>query len=791
MPPDLIQIHADYQVGELPAGTIINDPSTGTFYQVGNQLPGGTYVTKVIEGDTGAWEKPAKFEDNVLAPSETFTVFGLPGEADHINTGLDITNMQFHELKVGDVIHDPEGGLHPNAHQEEPYLLVTEADNSSVELTNTYGQAQVIQSYEAQGVGDTFPVAQNIEGIQGPSGDVIFTPMGVEVNAPAPESLVGKTVHGKDLVPGMKVATDKNPNLVVSDQTTAAGAPWYHLKDAEGKTQENVVPTLNYTVLDYSGESQVPQQNLPTSEDLGKVGKVVLGNQLKPGWKIQDLGYKEQGALTVGPDGKTFYTEDGGVSKFQGQTHTVAPVFHYKVIDVGPTTEAKQPKSKIAPPPYNVGDVIKGSQLQVGTVIQSTHGQNHYVVTQGGPDAKLYMEPVDQGESKPVEPNYDFNIISLPGPGGGEVKLTSAALSTLHLGDHVEIGGNEYIVAGVHGDTGVRLKDPLVSGEEGFKTLHHATQVTKLELEPNQSVENFGTSVQDALPAHYSYPPKVIQSWVKAMTEKQYKNFVNHLLYNKNWNHDEIASKIEPWKATAGVLKPAAAKTGNFIDPESGHKMFTSHAGGESWAKSALDGLKNRVASMLWDKVKNAFNGYFDGNYTSINSYLRGNKMGSGQQPGLETQIKAMDAGFAHANPTPEDIAIWRRADWPVPISQGKAIVGHYYRDKGFQSSSYLNNSWSGHLAKLLIPAGTPLIHANDSHMSDHPGEREILVGRGSIYKIVDIVYNGPDGNIAMMVLRWVGNENQGYVIPEGKKLYGTEGVLDRVMQLSEQLVHG
>jgi hypothetical protein len=36
-----------------------------------------------------------------------------------------------------------------------------------------------------------------------------------------------------------------------------------------------------------------------------------------------------------------------------------------------------------------------------------------------------------------------------------------------------------------------------------------------------------------------------------------------------------------------------------------------------------------------------------------------------------------------------------------------------------------------------------------------------------------------------------VGNENQGYVIPEGKKLYGTEGVLDRVMQLSEQLVHG
>jgi hypothetical protein len=578
----------------------------------------------------------------------------------------------------------------------------------------------------------------------------------------------GDVVDSIQLKPGMKV-TDQHANVdTISPNavmTVQQGPQGLEIVDNKGDHVMDVTGGVYVKIVDAGGSGG------PSPEHLAMVGKEVNGSQIVDGmvvkekwagpWKV--VTKKE--AQKTSPDvmyisAKYFLQNpDGSIEK------EVVPKFHYTVTDVsgvgGTSLEGK---------------TVKGTQLAPGMKIATdtypvlTVASTH---VSGSPTWYHLLDP-DGHIVQNVVPGQNYKVLDTS-------QVASQAKQTLgevKIGAHVNVNGKEWLVTGVQGPSSVTLKDPL---SDQTQTLHHLTEASvHPEDTLNPNVLESGKLVHQALPASYPLPPKMSQGWIEThvpqMTEKQVSNLI-WSLKGKGWNSQEIADRVMPHtqKAKGKAFSSVEQQLGWAIDPNTGHKMFTSHKAGDAWAKSALGGIKKRATSAgapNADKMWSSLSSYFGSGYSAINGWLR---KGKGTDTNVHAKAAAIKEAFKYAAKAPEDFIAFRGTEWPVPLHHGDALIGDYVRDKGFQSASYLRSSatsW-GKVAKLVIPEGTPVIWANDSSLSGHPGEKEILFPAGSIYRIIAMEKHGSSGK-QQMVLKWVGYDGQ-FKVPAEKKLYGDD----------------
>ncbi|CAM5745885.1 putative NAD(+)--arginine ADP-ribosyltransferase Mav [Streptomyces afghaniensis 772] [Streptomyces afghaniensis] len=137
--------------------------------------------------------------------------------------------------------------------------------------------------------------------------------------------------------------------------------------------------------------------------------------------------------------------------------------------------------------------------------------------------------------------------------------------------------------------------------------------------------------------------------------------------------------------------------------------------------------------------------------YTQINSHLR---FGDEVSDSLKHTISEMDKVMG-ARPVPEDIMVVRgtgvghiKVDG-APIDSPLDMLGGTFDDKAFTSTALgktppppfdQNPVWM----HLRVPKDTPALWID--HLSDYPGERELLLAKGSEYKVTRVFFDEAHG---------------------------------------------
>ncbi|MBM7786579.1 ADP-ribosyltransferase [Tenggerimyces flavus] len=118
--------------------------------------------------------------------------------------------------------------------------------------------------------------------------------------------------------------------------------------------------------------------------------------------------------------------------------------------------------------------------------------------------------------------------------------------------------------------------------------------------------------------------------------------------------------------------------------------------------------------------------------YREINSYLRGRGPATAQ---VESHIRHIDTALELV-PVPEDLVVVRGVDPRVFSSPVDRLSGRTIADNAFLSTSIGTTPAFDHDAwiYLTVPKGTPAIYMEA--ITECPGERELLLGRGLSYLV-------------------------------------------------------
>lgn len=159
---------------------------------------------------------------------------------------------------------------------------------------------------------------------------------------------------------------------------------------------------------------------------------------------------------------------------------------------------------------------------------------------------------------------------------------------------------------------------------------------------------------------------------------------------------------------------------------------FTPVNPGESanggWKPSDVPGLKSKAGAYH----------YSGGSYTDINAQLRKYKSPTGGNN--DAAIAQMDKEFAAVPPLDKGIVTTRRMSdkGPFPEIPPPMEPGVVYMDHGYSSTSKDPGVWSGSVVmEVRIPAGARVLDLNHTTGSQHANEKEILLNRGSKYRVV------------------------------------------------------
>ncbi|POX41733.1 hypothetical protein C3486_08565, partial [Streptomyces sp. Ru73] len=159
----------------------------------------------------------------------------------------------------------------------------------------------------------------------------------------------------------------------------------------------------------------------------------------------------------------------------------------------------------------------------------------------------------------------------------------------------------------------------------------------------------------------------------------------------------------------------------------------------------------NDFLDQLPDESREALKTYSGNEYDLINSHLRfGNPLSDSLKHTIEEMDKVMGA-----RPVPEDVMIVRGTGVDhikidgKPLKSPLQMEGGVFDDKAFTSTALGKtppppfNLKPVHM-HLRVPKGTPALWID--HLSKHPGERELLLAKGSEYKVTRVFMDETDG---------------------------------------------
>ena len=171
--------------------------------------------------------------------------------------------------------------------------------------------------------------------------------------------------------------------------------------------------------------------------------------------------------------------------------------------------------------------------------------------------------------------------------------------------------------------------------------------------------------------------------------------------------------------------------------PASPPKSYQSEINSTQYAKYKKNSPKPNP------EEKSAVYAYTNGSYTEMNDALR---KGYGLTPSLIKTIKDAQSFLARAK-FPEDATLTRK----ISGDYAKELLGHLTKgaifvDQGFASADH----WSGDLTiKIKIKKGQKA--AAVGHLSAHPSEKEIIIQKGSHFRVLD--FSPSDKHITVELL--------------------------------------
>jgi hypothetical protein len=137
---------------------------------------------------------------------------------------------------------------------------------------------------------------------------------------------------------------------------------------------------------------------------------------------------------------------------------------------------------------------------------------------------------------------------------------------------------------------------------------------------------------------------------------------------------------------------------------------------------------------------RDALNVYSDHYYTQINGHLRGSH--PDVPPSILHTISEMDRVMG-ARPVPEDIMVIRGTGIDhLNLRSPLEMEGNVYGDQAYTSTALGKNvpaafSYKPVVMHLRVPKNTPALWID--HISANPGERELLLARGTEYKVTRV----------------------------------------------------
>ena len=157
------------------------------------------------------------------------------------------------------------------------------------------------------------------------------------------------------------------------------------------------------------------------------------------------------------------------------------------------------------------------------------------------------------------------------------------------------------------------------------------------------------------------------------------------------------------------------------------------------YKKAKANGQFTELEESLSPAMLKAVKAYTDGSYSMLNMNLRKGQPMDAAQATLAAQL---DEALSKAKMT-EDAYVYRGVGNAAEKFFGPTpTVGTVIIDNGYISTAKTpDKAWSGAKCKVFVPKGS---RARDvESMSLHPGEKEVLLPRGSMFKLTGIDKNG------------------------------------------------
>ncbi|MER7405598.1 ADP-ribosyltransferase, partial [Streptomyces sp. NPDC000070] len=162
----------------------------------------------------------------------------------------------------------------------------------------------------------------------------------------------------------------------------------------------------------------------------------------------------------------------------------------------------------------------------------------------------------------------------------------------------------------------------------------------------------------------------------------------------------------------------------------------TSNKAGKEYG----DAYWNDFLDNLDPKAKGALERYSSFYYKNINGQLR--DVDVPLKPQVQSLVDDMDRVMG-GRPVPEDIMVVRGTEYDHVLKEVDSVLdmeGRTFTDDGFTSTSLGKTAAFDHqpmIMHLRVPKGTPALWID--HISLNKGERELLLARGSQYKVTRV----------------------------------------------------
>lgn len=206
-------------------------------------------------------------------------------------------------------------------------------------------------------------------------------------------------------------------------------------------------------------------------------------------------------------------------------------------------------------------------------------------------------------------------------------------------------------------------------------------------------------------------------------------------IFKKKWGKQYISSygSSTPVESHVTVAAPGHGANASELAAITKAKYPSSHAAGYTVAhfQENLNGGWSPNAEM-----KTAVKAYSGSLYSNINAHLRKKIPGTAK---VKKTIQSMDKAFADVPPLTKDIVVGRgmSSDGPFPGFPPPMTPGAEYIDRGYGSTSKAIGFGGTVKLEIRIPKGKKVIDLNHTTGSNFPHEQEVLLPRGTRYRVI------------------------------------------------------